>query len=71
MRCSLLDLSLFSRDVFQENPGDAASMRTIRGKRGSFRLRPEATMQSALPRKISKHKDTESVPQTDTGDQVE
>ena len=37
----------------------------------SFRLRPRIMIQSALPRKISKLINIESVPQTDTGDQVD
>lgn len=34
-------------------------------------LRPAVMIQSALPRKLSKLMNIESVPQTDTGDQVE
>ena len=37
----------------------------------SFCLRAEAMIQSTLPRKFSKLMNIESVPQTDTGDQVE
>ncbi len=37
----------------------------------SFILRDRIMIQSTLPRKLSKLKNKESVPQTDTGDQVE
>jgi len=37
----------------------------------SFKLLLKTIIQSTLPRKISKLKNIESVPQTDTGDQVE
>jgi len=37
----------------------------------SFILRDRIMIQSTLPRKISKLKNVRSVPQTDTGDQVD
>ena len=37
----------------------------------SFRFRPRIMKQSTLPRKLSKLMNIESVPQTNTGDQVE
>ena len=38
---------------------------------GHLRLRPERTIAKSLPRKTSKHICVTTVPQTDTGDQLE
>ena len=42
-----------------------------RGYMKSLRPRPRAMIQNTLPRKLSKLMNRDSVPQTDTGDQVE
>ena len=57
----LLDLCPCREGACQENPASAAQ-----AKRKLFEQSNEIR-QSALPRKASKHKNKETVPQTDTG----
>jgi hypothetical protein len=55
--------------VFQENPETAFQWR-LQAKR-RCEGQPELIYESTLPRKFSKIINVKSVPQTDTGDQVE
>ena len=65
MICALLDLCLCREDDLEENP--QVTVQTEHKIPGS----PGRIYQSALPRKFSKLNKPETVPQTDTGDQVE
>ena len=65
---ALLDLCSCRKEGFQENPEAAA--RRLQAKR-KFTGSPVEMKQSRLPRKFPKLKYVKSVPQTDTGGQLE
>ena len=67
---SLLDLKFVYRRCLYRKIRTVPLMVHLRYMK-SFILRYKAMIQSMLPRKLSKLKNIESVPQTDTGDQGE
>ena len=68
MHCSLLDLSLCCQVCIQENPDAPARENQAVQKPGDS---SKGILQSALSRKFSKHNRVKTVPQTDTGSQLE
>ena len=69
MHGRLLDFCLCLEIVFEENPGDCLQWRYQMKQRCEGQ--PELIVQSALPRKFPKVNNIKTVPQTDTGDQLE
>ena len=67
---SLLDLKFVHRRCLYRKIRRVPSMAHEREAK-SFILRDRAMIQSTLPRKLSKLKNKESVPQTDSGSQLE
>ena len=70
MQSVLLDLRLCREISFLANPEATTLVWNIQAK-NKFCGSPRKILQSTLPRKVSKVKHIYSVPQTDTGDQVE
>ena len=68
MHCSLLDLSGWRQVCIQENPDTPARENQALSKPGDS---SKGILQSALSRKFSKHNCVKTVPQTDTGSQLE
>ena len=68
MHCSLLDLSLCCQVCIQENPDTPERENQALLKPGDS---SKGILQSALSRKFSKLNHTKTVPQTDTGSQLE
>ena len=67
---SLLDLKFVYRRCLYRKIRTVSLMMHLRYMK-SFIFRDRTMIQSTLPRKLSKLKNIESVPQTDTGDQGE
>ena len=70
MSCALLDLRSCRKSGFLVNPEAKPLMVNTQAKR-KLPGQPGGIWQSRLPRKASKHKHKEIVPQTDTGIRVE